>query len=104
MGFQTKAMLGGRQKVRDPNYIEFSYIFLELFPPQYKYMSALGGHFVTVALCPAVSLYALPPAQDPTLCLIHGRHTINATLIEFDLFEFYIYPIICFHMPFANVA
>lgn len=67
-------------------------------------MSALGGHFVTAPLCPAVSLCALPLAQDPTLCLIHGRHTINATLIEFDLFEFYIYPIICFDMPFANAA
>ena len=35
---------------------------------------------------------------------MYRRHSIKAALIEFDLFEFYIYPIIHFDMPFANVA
>lgn len=40
----------------------------------------------------------------PLLGLTHGTCSINAALIEFDLFELYICPMICFDMPLANTA
>lgn len=69
-------------------------------------MSVLVGEvvFVTVPLCLKITLYALHPTQRSYLCVIHERYSINAALIESDLFEFYIYPVICFDMPFANLA
>lgn len=72
-------------------------------------MSDLGGGgivFVTVTYSVLVYNLACPPScpKIPLLCLIYRRHSRNAALIEFDLFEFYIYPIIRFDVPFANLA
>ena len=60
------------------------------------------GISVTAPLCLSIDCVPCLLHEEPVLCLMYGRHAINAILITFDLFEFYIYIIICFDMPFAN--
>lgn len=104
MGFWTKTGLDGRQRVRDHKY--------RIFPMRLHYSHHSMSMWVSWGggLCDGVSMswYLLmcPPScpETPLLCLIHGRCSTNAALIEFDLFELYVYPVISFDMPSANLA